>query len=111
VRLAAAEEKHHRWNPTADPPLAGLALVEVYPLPSRSRGGLVRHLALGERQGRRARAGSSVMGRSGLAGCRFPANVIAVALRGYPRHGLSYRDVEEPLAERGVVVDHDTVYR
>src|ERR1700694_4513637 len=27
------------------------------------------------------------------------------------RYGLSYRDVEELLAERGVVVDHVTVYR
>ena len=56
----------------------------VYPLPSRLRGGLVRHLALGEKQGRPARAGSSVMGRSGLAGFRFPPNVIAVAVRWYP---------------------------
>jgi transposase-like protein len=27
------------------------------------------------------------------------------------RYGLSYRDVEELLAERGVEVDHVTVYR
>ncbi len=27
------------------------------------------------------------------------------------RYGLSYRDVEELLAERGVTVDHVTVYR
>ena len=27
------------------------------------------------------------------------------------RYGLSYRDVEELLAERGVVVDHVTVFR
>jgi IS6 family transposase len=37
--------------------------------------------------------------------------VIAVAVRWYLRYGLSYRDVEELLAERGVVVDHTTVYR
>jgi hypothetical protein len=29
----------------------------------------------------------------------------------YLRYGLSYRDVEELLAERGVQVDHVTVYR
>ena len=29
----------------------------------------------------------------------------------YLRYGLSYRDVEELLSERGVVVDHVTVYR
>ncbi len=42
---------------------------------------------------------------------RFPSDVIVVAVRGYPRYGLSYRDVEELLAERGVQVDHVTVYR
>jgi hypothetical protein len=34
-----------------------------------------------------------------------------LALRWYLRFGLSYRDVEELLAERGVQVDHVTVYR
>ncbi len=42
---------------------------------------------------------------------RFPAEVIVVAVRWYLRYGLSYRDVEELLAERGVEVDHVTVYR
>jgi hypothetical protein len=37
--------------------------------------------------------------------------VIIVAVRWYLRFGLSYRDVEELLAERGVEVDHVTVYR
>jgi len=37
--------------------------------------------------------------------------VIAVAVRWYLRYGLSYRDVGELLAERGVTVDHVTVYR
>jgi transposase, IS6 family len=37
--------------------------------------------------------------------------VIAVAVRWYLRYGLSYRDVEELLAERGVEVDHATIYR
>ena len=45
------------------------------------------------------------------AGYRFPREVIAVAVRWYLRYGLSYRDVEELLAERGVVVDHVTIYR
>ena len=34
-----------------------------------------------------------------------------IAVRWYLRYGLSYRDVEELLAERGIVVDHVTVYR
>ena len=41
----------------------------------------------------------------------FPREVIAVAVRWYLRYGLSYRDVEELLAERGITVDHVTVYR
>jgi transposase-like protein len=48
---------------------------------------------------------------SAFAGYRFPPEVIVVAVRWYLRFGLSYRDVEELLAERGVEVDHVTVYR
>ena len=49
--------------------------------------------------------------RSAFAGFRFPSDVIVVAARWYLRFGLSYRDVEELLAERGVQVDHVTIYR
>jgi transposase-like protein len=48
---------------------------------------------------------------SAFTGFRFPREVIVLAVRWYLRYGLSYRDVEELLAERGVVVDHVTVYR
>jgi transposase-like protein len=37
--------------------------------------------------------------------------VIVLAVRWYLRFGLSYRDVEELLAERGIEVDHVTLYR
>jgi transposase-like protein len=46
-----------------------------------------------------------------FAGFRFPPEVISLAVRWYLRYGLSYRDVEELLAERGITVDHVTVYR
>jgi hypothetical protein len=46
-----------------------------------------------------------------FAGFRFPAEVIVVAVRWYLRYGLSYRDVEDLLAERGIEVDHVTIYR
>ena len=46
-----------------------------------------------------------------FAGFRFPAEVISLAVRWYLRYGLSYRDVEELLAERGILVDHFTIYR
>ena len=41
---------------------------------------------------------------------RFPDEVIAVAVRWYLRYNLSYADVAEWLAERGVVVDPTTIY-
>jgi len=53
----------------------------------------------------------SVGARSAFAGFQFPPEVITLAVRWYLRFGLSYRDVEELLAERGVEVDHVTVYR
>jgi len=49
--------------------------------------------------------------RSTFAGFRFPPEVITVAVRWYLRYGLSYRDVEELLAERGIEIDHVTVFR
>ena len=41
----------------------------------------------------------------------IPPEVIMLAVRWYLRYGLSYRDVEELLAERGITVDHVTIYR
>ena len=49
--------------------------------------------------------------RSAFAGFRFPPDVIVLAVRWYLRFGLSYRDVEELLTERGIEVDHVTIYR
>jgi transposase-like protein len=49
--------------------------------------------------------------QSAFAGFRFPPEVIVLAVRWYLRFGLSYRDVEELLTERGVEVDHVTIYR
>jgi transposase-like protein len=49
--------------------------------------------------------------RSAFAGFRFPPDVIVLAVRWRLRFGLSDRDVEELLTERGVEVDHVTSYR
>jgi transposase-like protein len=46
-----------------------------------------------------------------FAGFCFPSDVIVLSVRWYLRFALSYRDVEELLAERGVEVDHVTIYR
>jgi transposase-like protein len=37
--------------------------------------------------------------------------VIIIAVRWYLRYSLSYRDIEELLAERGITVEHVTVHR
>jgi len=48
---------------------------------------------------------------SAFKGFRFPSEIIVLAVRWYLRFGLSYRDLEELLAERGIEVDHVTVFR
>ncbi|MDQ3900959.1 MAG: IS6 family transposase, partial [Actinomycetota bacterium] len=48
---------------------------------------------------------------SSFAGFRFPPDVITIAVRWYLHYALSYRDVEELLAERNIEVDHVTIYR
>jgi IS6 family transposase len=48
---------------------------------------------------------------SAFAGFRFPPEVILIAVRWYLRYGLSYRDLEELLAERGIEVDHVSLFR
>src|SRR4051794_41918599 len=44
-------------------------------------------------------------------GFRFPAEIILWAVRWYLQFPVSYRDLERMLADRGVVVDHTTMYR
>ncbi len=53
----------------------------------------------------------SVRESSAFVGFRFLPEVIVLAVRWYLRFGLSYRDLEEFLAERGIEVDHVTLYR
>src|SRR3712207_6411463 len=48
---------------------------------------------------------------SAFANHGFPDDVIALAVRWYVRYRLSYADVVEWFAERGLVVDRSTVYR
>jgi transposase-like protein len=47
---------------------------------------------------------------SAFCGYRFPADIIALAVRWYLRFRLPYADVSELLAERGVHVDPSTVF-
>ena len=60
---------------------------------------------------RRRRPSTSSVDLSAFAGFRFPPEAIMLAVRWYLRFGLSYRDLEELLAERGIDVDHVTLFR
>ena len=44
-------------------------------------------------------------------GAHYPREVILYAVFFYVRYGVSYRDLEEIMAERGVSVDHATLNR
>jgi hypothetical protein len=41
----------------------------------------------------------------------FGGEIILWAVRWYCRYGISYRELEEMMGERGVAVDHTTLYR
>lgn len=41
----------------------------------------------------------------------YQAEIIRLCVRWYLRYSLSYRDLEEMMAERGLSVDHTTIYR
>lgn len=47
---------------------------------------------------------------SAFSGYRFPDDIIALAVRWYLRFRLSYADVAEWLAERGIIVDRTIIY-
>ena len=42
---------------------------------------------------------------------RFPAGIILICVRWYCKYGISYRDLAEMMQERGVAVDHTTIFR
>ncbi|HEX3414917.1 MAG TPA: IS6 family transposase [Stellaceae bacterium] len=51
------------------------------------------------------------MGKISYAGYRFPPEVIDHAIWLYLRFSLSFRDVEDLLAERGIAISYETVRR
>ena len=48
---------------------------------------------------------------SDFKGRHFEGEVVLWAVRWYCRYGVSYRDLEQMMGERGVSVDHSTIYR
>ena len=51
------------------------------------------------------------MSKISYAGYRFPPEIIQQAIWLYVRFTLSFRDVEDLLAERGIMVSYETVLR
>ena len=43
--------------------------------------------------------------------CQFEPGLILLCVRWYLRYAVSYRDLEEMMRERGLCVDHTTIYR
>ena len=41
----------------------------------------------------------------------YESEIILLCVRWYLRYALSYRDLEEMMNERGLSVDHTTIYR
>jgi transposase-like protein len=52
-----------------------------------------------------------MMTKINYSGYRFPPEIIQQAIWLYVRFTLSFRDVEDLLAERGIVVSYETVGR
>ncbi len=46
-----------------------------------------------------------------FSGYHFPSDIILQAVRYYVAYKLSYRDIEEVYAERGILLDHATINR
>lgn len=46
-----------------------------------------------------------------FSGYQHPSDIIFLSVRYYVSYKLSYRDIEEILAERGSFVDHSTINR
>ena len=48
---------------------------------------------------------------SAFKGRHFEGEIVLWAVRWYCRYGISYRDLEQMMGERGVAVDHTTIFR
>lgn len=48
---------------------------------------------------------------SDFKGRHFEGEIVLRAVRWYCRYGISSLDLEQMMAERGVTVDHSTIYR
>ncbi len=51
------------------------------------------------------------LSRKAFKRLHYPVDVIAQCVRWYLAYSLSLRNLEEMMAERGVIVDHSTLHR
>ena len=49
--------------------------------------------------------------RNSFCRLHYPVDIIAQCVRWYLAYSLSLRNLEEMMAERGIVVDHSTLHR
>jgi transposase-like protein len=61
--------------------------------------------------GKEAQRGSIMTEQFPFKWRHFQAEIILLCVRWYLRYALSYRDLEEIMLERGLHVDHTTIYR
>jgi len=52
-----------------------------------------------------------ISARDPFKGRQFPGEVIVLCVRWYLRYSLSYKDVSEMVAERGIEVDASCIWR
>lgn len=49
--------------------------------------------------------------KSSFKWCHYEPEIILLSVRWYLRYQLSYRDAEEMMNERGLTIDHTTIFR
>ena len=54
---------------------------------------------------------TSIASDKPFKGRHSESHIILLCVRWYPRYSLSYRDLKEMMAERGLKIDHTTIYR
>src|SRR5438309_11869691 len=57
------------------------------------------------------KVGARMQASNPFKGRHYQAEIIVLCVRWYLRYSLSYRDLEEMMAERGLSVDHSTIAR
>ena len=101
-------ERSSRFEAHLDP--TGFALLLERPRAGDTHKS-IRHCHVVGLAGGDLRPLASIMSKISYGGYRFPPVIIQQAIWLYARFTLSFRDVEDLLAERGIMVSYETVRR